>query len=171
MEEVDRLNMQIGDGIKSSIGSSLDGIIDGAKNLGDLFDDLLKDLVKMGVRMAVFGAPSGTGSGGGIFGSVFGFASGGHHRGGARIVGENGPELEITGPSRIYSSRDTRRILGAAGRTDISISVEAVNDAALRDRIQSELDRVIPDIVAASKEGVVTDMGRPSAINSATRRL
>jgi hypothetical protein len=35
------------------------------------------------------------------------FANGGTFSGGARIVGESGPELEVTGPSRIYSNRDT----------------------------------------------------------------
>lgn len=40
-------------------------------------------------------------------GDVPGFASGGMFSGGPRIVGENGPELEVTGPSRIYSNRDT----------------------------------------------------------------
>jgi hypothetical protein len=35
------------------------------------------------------------------------FAYGGMHSGGMRLVGENGPELEVTGPSRIYSNRDT----------------------------------------------------------------
>lgn len=40
-------------------------------------------------------------------GGIAGFAAGGMHSGGARIVGENGPELEVTGPSRIYSKQDT----------------------------------------------------------------
>ena len=31
------------------------------------------------------------------------FAAGGYHSGGLRIVGENGPELEATGPARIYT--------------------------------------------------------------------
>ncbi len=39
------------------------------------------------------------------------FASGGQHLGGARIVGEMGPELEITGPSRIVNSRDTSNLV------------------------------------------------------------
>jgi len=39
--------------------------------------------------------------------SVPAFAYGGMHSGGVRLVGENGPELEVTGPSRIYSNRDT----------------------------------------------------------------
>ncbi len=42
--------------------------------------------------------------------SLPGFASGGYHAGGARLVGESGPELEVTGPSRIISNRDTRAI-------------------------------------------------------------
>jgi TP901 family phage tail tape measure protein len=42
---------------------------------------------------------------------VPGFARGGLHRGGLRIVGENGPELEATGAARIYSSSDTRAML------------------------------------------------------------
>ena len=35
-----------------------------------------------------------------------GFASGGMHSGGLRIVGENGPELEATGPARIVNNRE-----------------------------------------------------------------
>ena len=35
------------------------------------------------------------------------FAQGGFHTGGMRIVGEQGPELEMTGPSRIFSNRQT----------------------------------------------------------------
>lgn len=39
------------------------------------------------------------------------FASGGFHRGGLRLVGERGPELEFTGPSRIASNNDLTRML------------------------------------------------------------
>jgi uncharacterized small protein (DUF1192 family) len=41
-----------------------------------------------------------------------GFASGGVHSGGYRWVGENGPELEFTGPSRVYSTEQSRDLLG-----------------------------------------------------------
>ena len=40
------------------------------------------------------------------------FAAGGFHSGGIRLVGENGPELEVTGPSRIYNANDTSAMLG-----------------------------------------------------------
>ncbi|MGE4501989.1 MAG: tape measure protein [Thiomicrospira sp.] len=39
------------------------------------------------------------------------FASGGVHSGGLRLVGEQGPELEFTGPSRIFSNSDTLKML------------------------------------------------------------
>lgn len=53
---------------------------------------------------------------------VPGFASGGAHMGGWRIVGENGPELENTGPSRIYSNPQTRDLFDANG------IINAIND-------------------------------------------
>lgn len=43
------------------------------------------------------------------------FAMGGTHSGGIRLVGENGPELEITGPSRILNATDTSRLLSGGG--------------------------------------------------------
>ncbi len=39
------------------------------------------------------------------------FASGGFHTGGLRIVGERGPEIEYTGPSRIFSNTESRQLL------------------------------------------------------------
>ena len=36
------------------------------------------------------------------------FAQGGYHTGGMRMVGERGPELEATGPSRIFSHNQTK---------------------------------------------------------------
>jgi len=46
-------------------------------------------------------------------GGVPEFADGGMHTGGMRIVGERGPELEMTGASRIMSNSDTRDLLGS----------------------------------------------------------
>ena len=39
------------------------------------------------------------------------FALGGYHSGGVRLVGERGPELEATGPSRVYSANQTKRLM------------------------------------------------------------
>jgi TP901 family phage tail tape measure protein len=51
-----------------------------------------------------------------------GFASGGTHSGGWRLVGENGPELEATGPSRIFNTNQTQQILAGAGGGSIIIN-------------------------------------------------
>ena len=42
----------------------------------------------------------------------YGFAAGGLHGGGVRMVGENGPEIEVTGPARYYSAGQTAAMLG-----------------------------------------------------------
>lgn len=52
-----------------------------------------------------------------IFKATPKFASGGYHKGGIRLVGENGPELEVTGSSRIFNADQTKNILqGGAGK-------------------------------------------------------
>jgi ubiquinone biosynthesis protein UbiJ len=43
--------------------------------------------------------------------SIPGFASGGDFGGGWRIVGENGPELEATGPARIFNAQQTSSLM------------------------------------------------------------
>ena len=43
--------------------------------------------------------------------SIRGFARGGDHDGGIRVVGGNGPELEMTGRSRIMSNNDSKKLL------------------------------------------------------------
>ena len=43
------------------------------------------------------------------------FEAGGFHTGGLRLVGEGGPELEVTGPSRIFNAQQTRSMLSGSG--------------------------------------------------------
>ena len=43
--------------------------------------------------------------------NINGFASGGYHSGGWRIVGENGPELEKTGSSKIFSNQQSKSLV------------------------------------------------------------
>ncbi|MCG3785431.1 tape measure protein [Delftia acidovorans] len=54
------------------------------------------------------------------------FASGGEHFGGLRLVGENGPELEVTGPSRIHSAQQTRRLLEGMQGGDLHRALESL---------------------------------------------
>ncbi len=46
--------------------------------------------------------------------NVPGYKYGGAHAGGLRMVGEEGAELEVTGPARYYSHQQTRAMLGSA---------------------------------------------------------
>lgn len=59
---------------------------------------------------------------------VAAFATGGDFAGGLRIVGENGPELEATGPSRIFSSVETRNILSGASNDALLAEVRALRE-------------------------------------------
>lgn len=53
------------------------------------------------------------------------FASGGYHSGGLRLVGENGPELEVTGPARIFSASQTAALFrGGSGADDSATAAE-----------------------------------------------
>lgn len=64
--------------------------------------------------------------------NIPGFAAGGDHTGGWRVVGEVGPELEYTGPSRIYSNTQSRDLL------DLSPVVTAIHQLERRlERIEA----------------------------------
>jgi len=49
--------------------------------------------------------------------SIPAFASGGYHSGGFRMVGENGPEIEYTPPSRIFNNSQSRGMMAANDET------------------------------------------------------
>lgn len=54
--------------------------------------------------------------------AVAAFAKGGDHAGGLRLVGERGPELEVTGPSRIFSAERTQAILSGSGNQELLLA-------------------------------------------------
>lgn len=85
-------------------------------------------------------------------GSIPAFASGGMHAGGIRLVGERGPELEVTGPSRIFSASKTAEMLGGGDSAALASAIEALmpylwqiskntgnSEAFLRQAVQSGL--------------------------------
>jgi phage-related minor tail protein len=63
---------------------------------------------------------------------IYGFANGGMHSGGLRLVGENGPELEVTGPSRIYSAEQTRAMLQSGNTQRLESLVEGLTQEVQR---------------------------------------
>ena len=66
-------------------------------------------------------------------GGVPQFAAGGLHSGGMRLVGERGPELEVTGPARYWSAADTTAMLGNSQRREQMLAAEI---RALRAEVQ-----------------------------------
>lgn len=65
--------------------------------------------------------------------SIPGFAAGGLHRGGLRLVGERGKEMEITGPSNIVNSGDTRSMLDNWSSMAVELKALRAEMALLRD--------------------------------------
>ncbi|MRW85414.1 tape measure protein [Pseudoduganella sp. FT26W] len=55
-----------------------------------------------------------------------GFASGGFHAGGLRVVGENGPEIEATGPSRIWNASQMRDAMSGGSNADLVAELRAL---------------------------------------------
>ncbi|QPI08262.1 tape measure protein [Stutzerimonas stutzeri] len=65
-------------------------------------------------------------------GEIPAFARGGFHSGGLRLVGENGPELEVTGPSRIYNASQTAAMLGGGAGSEAELRALRGEVAGLR---------------------------------------
>lgn len=92
-------------GLLGQIDSTLAALEAGAMTADQLIVSAInagKDTTRDGLR-AVVAALTGK--------TVPAFALGGYHTGGLRLVGENGPEIEATGPSRIFNAGDTARML------------------------------------------------------------
>lgn len=80
---------------------------------GNALSQGLQGLASGGAQGGLSGLLGALGSGiAGALG-IPGFAAGGRHIGGLRIVGENGPELEYTGPSTIVPADLTRQLMEA----------------------------------------------------------
>lgn len=84
---------------------------------------------------------------------VPGYAAGGVHGGGWRVVGENGPELENTGPSRVYSNGATTDLF--AGVEARLTSLETVMATGLS-RLIAETKRGSDAVENIDERGVAT---------------
>jgi len=60
------------------------------------------------------------------------FAKGGLHRGGLRIVGENGPELEYTPPSRIFNNADARDLLNPQQNKELIDAITELREQLIK---------------------------------------
>lgn len=122
-EQLDALNASV-EGL-ITLDQSVLSVADAIKNLQGVMTDIANRPIVINV---------GSGGGGGSFteGEAQPFANGGMHSGGLRMVGENGPEIEATGASRIYNANQTADILSGGLTTANQIS-------ALRDEMRASL--------------------------------
>jgi hypothetical protein len=103
-------------GLLGQIDSTLAALEAGALTADQLIVNAInsgRDSTRDGLR-AVVAALTGS--------PIPAFALGGMHAGGVRLVGENGPELEVTGPSRIYSAGQTRAMLGGGNNSEAVVA-------------------------------------------------
>lgn len=98
------------------------------------------------------------------------FAKGGTHLGGLRIVGENGPELEATGPSRIWTNDQTRSLLSGNNSNDELIQeVRELKELAAR---QAELiDALLRHQAAANVKAISAQERTAQATESTSRNM
>lgn len=111
---LDALNAQSNtlDATYASEVARLDKLVDWGKAQVDAMNGVDTSVQSLGAAIYALGSALG---GVGITAKMPGFAAGGNHAGGWRIVGENGPEAEYTGPSSISSSSKTRQMLDNSG--------------------------------------------------------
>lgn len=80
---------------------------------------------------------------------VPGFAAGGNHLGGLRLVGENGPELEATGPSRITNTNQLRSVM-SRGNDELIAEIKALRAEVIELKIHSAAGVRVAQAVGSS---------------------
>lgn len=79
------------------------------------------------------------------------FADGGMHSGGIRLVGEEGPELEVTGPARYYNANQTASMLsGNSDKEELEMLRYEVRAVAQH---SAKLTRTIERLIVGTNDG------------------
>lgn len=147
------------DTIESSMENAFMSMIDGTMSAKDAFRSMARDIIAELYRVLVvqqlvgsFDTKTGTGSGiVGFIGGLFGGARAGGgpvEQGKTYLVGEKGPELFT--PSNTGSITSNNRMGG-----DVIVQQTIQLSAGVPEAVQSELVKMMPRIVEASKAGVL----------------
>ncbi|WP_230412381.1 hypothetical protein [Undibacterium hunanense] len=64
-----------------------------------------------------------------LTGNVAAFATGGDTDGGLHLVGENGPELQLTGPSRIFTAAQTASMISGSSNDELLSEIRKLRSA------------------------------------------
>lgn len=115
---------------KDALTDMFGSIIDGSMSAKEAVANLLMEIAKAQLISGIMGLP-GMGQASSFIGSLLmpGFADGGMHRGGLRMVGEKGPEVEATGPARYWTASQMANAMQgssgsqASGSQDMNVHV------------------------------------------------
>lgn len=184
IDALDELTKQFGRNTQNLLGDTLEKTLSGHfDGIGRSWSELLQKMAAQALALKLgqnlFGDFFKTGELGGVFGGLASsfkdnggfsglldsfaswlpkFASGGDHIGGLRLVGENGPELEATGPARIFNANQTQRILrGAAPAQAGPTIVIPIASGVTR----PELVALVPMLTQQIKASIQADSRRP----------
>ena len=168
-----------------------------SKGIKDIFKDMTNAIIKMMIQLTFqqyimpklqglfggavsgigsLGAAKGTSSfaGGGSFSSAFTgnrFAAGGKTNPGLMLVGENGPELlQSSGSHRIYTARETRRLMGGATSNNVVVNIVNQSGQELESKQQNSRfdgENYVIDVVVRAMEsnkGGMRDAIKASAV-------
>lgn len=141
----------------AALNASVDGLItldqsvlsvaDAIKNL----QDVMKNINTRPINISVTGGTAFTTDGGG---EMPGFSNGGMHSGGYRIVGENGPEIEATGSSRIYNANQTAAMLGGGLATAQEVAALRVEMKAALYAVAKNTSKTADQLVRWDGDGL-----------------
>ncbi|MDM5176557.1 hypothetical protein PO883_05025, partial [Massilia sp. DJPM01] len=100
---------------------------------------------------------------------VPGYATGGDFGGGLRLVGENGPEVEATGPARIFNADQTRSMLSGGGNADVVAELREVRRELAELRAPMERTAVATGKSAGSTDQLAKQFNNVSSGGNAVR--
>ncbi len=148
------------DAFSSTLSSAEENLLTffkaGELNAGKFADEVISQILRIAVVKPLVNM--GANFVGGALG-IPGFASGGDHAGGLRIVGESGPELEATGPARIFNAQQTRQILGAGSGPAAAGPTYVFNIASGVTR--GEVAAMVPQLIEQAKAKAQWSSRRP----------
>ncbi|RMC35358.1 tape measure protein [Paracoccus alkanivorans] len=113
---------------KDALAEMFGSIIDGSMSAKDAVLQLLAEIAKVQFMNAIMGIPGMGGLASGLGGLLTPrFAKGGMHSGGVRLVGEEGPEVEATGPARYWTASQMANAMQGtpqpSGKQDVGVHV------------------------------------------------
>lgn len=197
--EATKKNKELARDLGLTFTSAFEDAVVGGGKLSDVLRGIEQDLLRLAARKLVteplMGALSSAFSGfsfSGLFGGggqaaadlaggvAFStpFATGGLHTGGFRMVGEQGPEIEATGPARYYSAGRTADLLNGDGGPsggNVAVNVYAPPGSNVETRESKtpggrSIDVIIDEAVAQNINTPGSRTGRALRQNFGTNR-